>query len=445
MKITCGGSFQYDFEHHAASFHERVDVVRLSAGPADMLNCKVLTVYFENDEDQPPEEAQAAAQTAAADRQQPRDLPVRRIEARGDPITLRSPARGIYIQCKGLDYSPAPEGAIGRVLGLGPGVMQANAPDNPAAKYWVQWTREFRFEPAEHGQHVALLDGGATVRVANMGEVKANDRQATGGRLVQSGRIFAWMTPLKKAAQPAAVAVMKPVAMQNPPPVNREPGSNITWQLERVLAEGDVEIDVPQLAGSTRKLEAWVERPQASPAAGDQPPPGAVANEPPPAQRRLAPNANPSQRFDVKAGSIQIKMLPRGEEFSVSNVTLDNQAHLEELTPKPGVKPLLVDGDALHISSADSDAMRVTVVGKPAKVEAAGAILQGEKINVEKQTNHLWVAGTGRMLLPMEQDLNGRPLARRNRWTSPGRGAWIFRTPRWSSTGACGWPRNNKH
>src|SRR5262249_49167734 len=41
VKITCQGPFQYDFARYAASFRDRVDVVRQADGPSDVLNCEL--------------------------------------------------------------------------------------------------------------------------------------------------------------------------------------------------------------------------------------------------------------------------------------------------------------------------------------------------------------------------------------------------------------------
>ena len=187
------------------------------------------------------------------------------------------------------------------MVGIGPGVMQGNVQNNPAGKYRIQWTREFGFEPAENGQYRASLQGGATVRMAGMGEITASDRLDAAGRLAEEGRIFAWLSPITKMPAPSNVATIRPVSVQvaqgkpelptgprdgragtdaNPAGPNST-GPNSTgsenWQLERVLAQGNVRIDVPQLDGATDKLEVWVERPQATAAAID---PGARPRPP---------------------------------------------------------------------------------------------------------------------------------------------------------------------
>ncbi len=413
LRVTCQGHFQYDLELHAASFRDRVDVARMSKGPSDLLNCELLSILFRTKENSPPPETPADPHATAA--AAPQDSPIRRIEARGEPVTLQSPSRGIYVQSlHGLDFEPIPGDQLGRILGLGQGVMQGVTPGDEANKFLVRWTREFRFEPTEGGQYVASLHGGASVRMPNFGEITANDRLDAQGKLLQEGEIFAWATPVKAPPASDQVAI-RPVSVQNggshsapaTPPADQ-------WQIDRLLAQGSVVVSTPQLDANTGKIEVWVERPTSA-AQPTAPAPADIAPTPPPQQKPKQPLApGTGQRYSVHAGNVQVKLIPHGEEFAVSSLTLENQAHLEELTPKPCAKPMVVDGDRLHVAGADGEQTRVTVAANPGKlahVDAGGMVLFGQAIELEKHTNRLWVDGAGRMIMPIQQDLNGQPLA----------------------------------
>ncbi|HEX3725618.1 MAG TPA: hypothetical protein VHV08_05220 [Pirellulales bacterium] len=393
MRITCQGPFEYDFARYAASFHERVDVIRQTIGPADILNCELLTVFFAHDTKSPGAQPPASPAVPAGDNQIS-NLQVRVIEARGDPVTVRSPARGIYIHCRGFNYFPAPAPAMGTIVGLGPGVMQGDLPKNAAGKYLVEWSREFRFEP-DGAQQRASLHGLSSVRIGQMGRIVAKNRVDGMGRTVQEGELFAWLTPVKRPAPLPSNPATQPAA----------PASD-SWQIERLMAQGEVEIDAPQLAGKTGKLEAWIERPTATAAIAPS-----DETEKPAAQAR--PRQNPLERFNLAAGSIQMKMVPAGEQMAIADATLERQARLEQTSIlRPGQRPLVVQGDRLHVTGANTEATRLTVAGKPGYLEANGLALRGEAIEMEKQANRLWINGPGRMTMPMEQDLDGKPLPR---------------------------------
>lgn len=390
LDITCQGPFKFDIQSYAASFHDQVDVVWPNdQGEADQLNCKVLTVVFDPRRPKPAEgkPAEPAGSTPLS------SLTVRVIQARGDPVTIRSPRRGIYARCCGVDYAPGIAGATGSFLAIGPGIMQRNLPNDPAGRYDAAWAREFRFEP-DGPQHVATLRGAATLHGSQMGKITADE-------------IFAWLTP--QAAPPAGGA-------------GPAPGANNGWQFERALAQvypqksadsqEPVKIKSPQLQATTDRLEVWVERPAATAAAG---PTGAAPEPaaPSPVRKAQAPQQNPDRRFEASGRRIQIKMLPNADQLAVSDVTIENQASLKELTPAgAGQRPLVVHGDRLHVAAANTDDMRVTVSGRPGHLEAAGITLDGLAIEMERKTNRLWIDGPGRMTMPIEQDLNGQALAR---------------------------------
>ena len=102
IEITCTGPFEFDMQEYAASFHQQVDVFRLNpTGESDQLNCQLLTVHFGKPGEAPP----AGTESTAASN-------VRLIEARGKPVTMRSPTQGIYARClEGVDYVPGARGS----------------------------------------------------------------------------------------------------------------------------------------------------------------------------------------------------------------------------------------------------------------------------------------------------------------------------------------------
>jgi hypothetical protein len=449
LEITCQGPFQFETERNAASFHDFVNVFRPTAtGESDQLTCEVLTVYFESPGGKSPAEQSAPS---PASESQVSGVQVRLIEARGDPVTLRSPTRGMYAHCRGVDYLPAPAGATGALVALGPGFIQGNLPNDPEGKYDAKWSREFRFEP-EGTQHRAAVIGEASVRFVQMGTITADE-------------IFAWLTPKNPPAAAPAIPGATQIATENPnpnspaapaaspvapgqaPPGPTEPMAG-GWQLERLLARvyqdkklrsvGDVVIASPQMHGVTGQLEAVVERPPAligqTPAATTTLPTTAPA-EPPPAdpspvvksEAKPRPAKTPAQRFDVRGGQIHIQLVPNGDQLAVSSVTIEKQARLKELTPaQAGSKPLLVHGDRLHVTEANTEATRVTVSGRPGYLEDGGMTLEGSQIEMEKHTSRLWINGPGRMTMPVEQDLNGQPIAHPQPLTITWRGGMAF-------------------
>jgi hypothetical protein len=414
IEITCIGSFEFDMQAYAASFHQQVDVFRLNpTGESDQLNCQLLTVYF----GKPGETPAGAAQPPAPDAPRSAASNVRLIEARGKPVTMRSPTQGMYARCDGVDFLPGPPGEPGSLVAFGPGVIQGNKPDDPTARYTASWARELRFEP-DGPLYRAALHGATAINYGSMGDIKADE-------------VFAWLSKKPKPAVQAqsvyqrgpraqTIAYYAGQAAGNPPQPGKPAGDE--WQIERFVArryqdptaaqsQGDVVIESAQLHAVANSIEAQVNR-EPGVASGAPTGPGAT-NSPAAAQQRREPQ-NPREQFRVQGRKVQIQLVPNGDQLAVAGATIDRGAQLEQRSNEGGIekRTLLVKGDRLHVTNANTDATRVTVSGQPGFVEATGMTLSGAAIELEKSTDRLWVNGPGELKLPIGQDFEGKTLAR---------------------------------
>lgn len=419
VKITCQGPFAFEMETYAASFRDQVDVLRLNPkGPSDQLNCALLTVYFSRPgEDRP---AAAAAPPAAGGGAMVSQ--VRLIEARGDPVTLRRPAQGMFARCHGIDFVPAVPGTAspGSMAAFGPGVIHANLPDDPAGKFVAQWARELRFEPDGPLQK-ATLRGATVVQIGQMGTITADE-------------VFVWLS--SKPPPPDA------------PPGQAQAATTAAWQVERVLAQryeksghqslGNVVIDAPQLHAVAATLEATVDRAMAQPGAAPAAGPPAAGPKAQPERRRTSPPQNPNERFEVTGRSVHIRMLPQGEQLAIASATIDQDAELQQFATAGGAKTrtLLVRGQQLHVSDAHTDDAKVTISGKPGFVEAGGMTLWGGVINLARRASRLWIDGPGRLTMPIAQDLDGQALPTPQVLTVDWKRALNFQTNTATFTGA---------
>ncbi len=98
---------------------------------------------------------------------------------------------------------------------------------------------------------------------------------------------------------------------------------------------------------------------------------------------------------------LRLKIAAGGPEMAVSDVSVEGNARLVETkTARPEDKPLLVRGNTLHVTQADTPGAAVAVSGAPAYIEARGMTLSGAVVQMEKSSNRLWIDGAGRMTLP---------------------------------------------
>jgi hypothetical protein len=451
IEITCQGPFRFNLEKYIATFSDQVDVLRLNTnGPSDQMNCELLSIFFERRA-----EADAKAKAArAASKPHPHtptanavpnvstpsnasatkssqsggapNLEARLVEARGNPVVVRSPSTGGQARCQRLEYDVK----TGRISLQGTGNLQGAMPRNPAQKYQARWSKELRYEPqsslpeagARQPAQMISLVGGAHVRIADIGSRGPNGVPQPAA--LGAEEIHAWLDPAQSGeASPAGPARtnsgragQNPASQrsmnQAPAPavgIGRQGGGDL--RPKRLLAQGSVRLDSVPLSGATGRLEVFFVSATAAGGGSASPNGSASPGATNPAQRG-APgqqNPGPQQQFRFAGNQVQVRFNVRGDQTDLRDVLLEGNADLRETkTAKPDEKPLLATGDRLQLAGGDGPNSQVTVVGKPAYVEARGMTLSGASIQLERGSNRLWVDGAGRMTMPVNRDLGGR-------------------------------------
>ncbi|MHB1034954.1 MAG: hypothetical protein ACYC35_19020 [Pirellulales bacterium] len=444
VEIKCQGPFRFDWAQQVATFQDQVDVLRLNLnGPTDQLTCDTLAVYFAPKTPPPGSPAAPAAGKNAARG----GIEPRRIEARGNPVYVRSPgtgtqavgqrleydlrtrrislegSRGVLlkqganeIHARSLYYLPAEDGRLGQLLAYGPGWLRGALPNDPARQVEAKWATELLVRPFQENQVISLR-GAAGLNLIGTGSVDAEE-------------IHLWLfeTP-------------KPAITNNAAP-DKKPQFELTP--DRMMARGAVHIDSPQLVGEVDQIQGWFKSLAAPgktagarllPGPSKAEPAGAAAAEPGGARVFAAGSTSPlkpAQRFEIKGGLLQIEVAVGGKAPEVSTLVVQDRVRFAEIeTAKPEEKPLVVQGDHLRVLGASAPARIVTVTGRPAHVEARGMAMTGETIELNQGTNRLEIPGPGLMALPVDRDLEGRLLAQprllnvewQNRMTFDGRTA----------------------
>jgi lipopolysaccharide export system protein LptA len=455
IEVTCQGLFRFDATNLTASFEDHVDVVRLNPnGPGDTLAAELLTLQFGRKNEYGP-----ASQTPDPNRFS--QMEVRTVSAKGNPVVVRSAQNeGAEVRCQTLTYD-VPAGkltlqdqnrvtlrrgqteiqvpqlewtssgaaGIGLVSAVGPGSARMGSdPAKPDQNFDLQWTRQLRIEPDGRWQRV-LIQGQAT---------------ASNGPLsrLSSDEIWLWLEQSAKDAQPQSEAATPPAPGLMPAQVRPD----------HLVALGHVGIEHPMLSGRTERLEVWFDNPAAPPvartglrspamrvagrrsssrqvesirrvvhrpsedefaeSAGVHP---AVAELPEessfPADPNAGPTTPPARKFDVEGKLIRLRMVNVDNRPKLSDVAIEGAARFAEVrTAEPNEKPLLATGDALFVAQAHVEgAHRVKVVGQPGHIEARGLALEGATIELDSGQNRLWMNGPGKLELPLERDLEGRP------------------------------------
>ncbi len=425
LDIRCQGPFRIDLLEQLASFEDQVEVTR-PAGPdaQDVLRCEILRLHFRRQPTSlpagPGDSHESPAVTAAAI---PRaDHPANahlfeldRLVAIGQPVhfefpSLQALARGErleynarsqllhledqqgallqygnqQIEAPNIQYELTPSGqGLGRAWASGPGRMQRTSNEPQAATMSATWGRELLLRPVG-AQHVLSLTGGASFGSTGMGEFRAAE-------------FHAWLTQFDTA---------------------KSPSSN-SYDLDRLLAQGEVEFQGPGLQGRTERLEAWFTREPAelnSPRAVRPVSTGSRSAGPTgnsgesTAETNTAETNTDQRRFDVRGNLLRVQVAHVGPRYRVDEISIQGEVAVREVAGQPDVTdPLLVTGELLTVKDVDTEQSTLRVTGKPARLSARGMTMVSSTVALNQKENRVWIDDAGQMTLP---PLEGRPRAR---------------------------------
>lgn len=483
VNVRCQGPFKFDVVTSVATFQDDVKAIRVPReGPTDRMFCDWLAITFgqkrmpPNSPVQKPNPSGDQSGDVGGPAKKP-GLEPQRIEARGRPVLVRGDSSGAYIRAEHLtydiitgrivvedpqeaalrqyaseiharsvDYEPGEAGRLGRLTAIGPGwlrtaqqsdgkagIVRAAIQQAPAANvtqlglpvapshqsrtggqvFEAHWSGSLKMRPHE-GLHVVSLVGDAKAGFTGQGELTADE-------------IHLWLKELPPTKKP----------------LPGEPAPR--WQVfaDRMLAQPSpdsrdihlVQINSPQLSGTTSKLEAWFEQAAASaagpsapsaggansiPSAGFAATPGNTATNAaaigfvnpfvtgpagaPPAAGQFGMDGRPAgalpPHYHVEGERIRLQIHSAGSRSEIQNVTIDGQAQFGQMPSPRQPAPLLVAGDQIEVLRADAPDTDVTVTGKPAQFGARGLEMYAGVIHMNKASNRVWIDEPGRMRLP---------------------------------------------
>lgn len=413
IEVTCRGPFRFDLVRRVAMFEDHVDLLRSHVdGPSDQLNCEMLSIHFELRANS--RSAKSASKSSGQKRSSsdeppanPLDLEATQIEARGDPVVIRAPSRGVEargqrllydlrtglirldgnrevhlqqgvneIHAQSLQYEPHETNRLGKVLAEGPGWLRGQMAERPGEQLEARWKKQLQIGP-DGENHLISLTGGAELSYRGIGRLEAEE-------------VHFWL--LESA------------------PVDGSEKSQL--RPDRMLARREVHVQSPQLSGVVDQLEVWFNQAKSEvasrkPEVGGWGPGSGVEAVSDPA----AASGEPRQHFEIVGSLLRAKVDMREGSTALSELTVEGNVRFTETqTEQPDEQPLAVQGDLLHVIDASEPHAVVTVKGRPAHFEGRGLGLTGPEINLNRGTNLLTIEGAGRMDLAIDRDLQGNSI-----------------------------------
>ena len=410
VMVKCDGGLTANLSANVITLEDAVDVHRGNPGQeGDNLSCDVLALIL-GEANQKVDESSGG-------------LEVEEIQASGSPVRVRSisagievradrlgyelqsgrilldgedpvsiHATGVELEAKSVDYTPGQENTIGSLMAIGPGWVRAMDENQPAVE--SRWQKWLRIRPDETG-HVASISGQAEVSVDLQGKL-------TGAEM----HFWFEQTPAQPAERPTTNSLPK-IGSLNP---------------LRMLVRGVVEVEVPEVAARTDRMEVWFRRNielQGS-AEREQSPDSSAAGEVP-ARADVGKTQNvvgtgalqpiPAIRPPVSADR---KLLATGNLIRGLVVLSPNQNELQEISLEGEVQlleqagngnkgdpRLKICGDQLQLTRPTRFDAKAVVSGRPAIVRNDQFDLEGPLIEFDRGQNRVAVDGGGQLTVPV--------------------------------------------
>ncbi len=433
VTVTCAGSFHFDFLDNEAIFERKVELRQQRIdGPFDALDCNQLSLHFAALDERglplPEEPVRSGKQQDKFKNLQPfmieavgsvrLDSPQQQLAARADRMGINLPLRELTLdlgheialkhgksELRVASYGPnnsrtprityrhppsdVPQ-SIGDLTVVGPGVLTMRD-EKTARDLTLRWQQ---VDGGENAVVMRRLDGQPVLTITGAPEFDA------GGL----GRLNADRVQL----------FLREVVPDGPegPAIELENKSHkLAIVPDRIAASGRVEVNSPQLTGTTRQLQAWFRQQAITPSESVGVIPisqGSGGSE--------GPTRTSTHRFDFESEQVSVDIALSGRKAEATGVTCQGGVVLRETAGmKSGDEPLRVEGQALRVEQLSTQPT-ITVRGTPAapnteaglaSIAARGLTLYAGQVNADAEKSRFWIEGAGKARLMVDGGVIG--------------------------------------
>lgn len=385
LELKAAGPFRFFVPEQHLVLSDQVELVRrFPDGRVDRLHCEAIEVQLK-------ETSAVGELTVPA---------VRRVQARGKPVQLDFPSEQLRaeaellvwdsergqvtvestqgaqvqygataIQAKRIEYRFPPDKSarqIGEFLVDGPGTVRGLAGPQPSQSLLVTWNDSFSIRPYE-GQYLLTVSGQVRCQVEHVATFA-------------SQQLYVFL-------RAAASSKGSPTAQFAP---------------DRLVATGQVAVDSPWISSRrpAQELRVWFVPAEALPAE-----PTAAAGQPAvPAPPRTQPvslpkTPPPTQPIWFQGDLVEARILEQ-DGYLLDDITVAGSVEIARGAGPSEQPAFLLRGELLQASRLATPHPRFQVQGRPATAGVNGLLLEGSQVVVDAKLRRLWLAGSGKMLVP---------------------------------------------
>ena len=393
IHVACTGSVIVDFQQEMASLNGNVQLVRKrDAAAPEQLHCDLLAVTFRRLLPGSNEPLSSGKDRRHRFSTRIPKLEMQKVIAVGQPAILTTTTessdgqRWHQMATNRLEYQlsnlhqpirggrPTSPGALGNVFAQGPGEYQTGLsnPDSPVSTdLKLSWTQGLQI-----AQTAEASTGLQRCELAVSGDTRC-ELPAMG--TVQSQRMRIRMSQMDTSSR--------------------------SFQLEDIFAEADVKIETEQMIAfvNSMTIEVQAMAPLHAPIAGVRP--SNEANQEP-QLLLIAPDgasvANAPRRFQVEGELLQATLLRIGDDYQISNVSLDRNVRCVELVSDgETASNVEMKGNRFQLENLDATGGLAVIHGSPAEIRIPQMRLVGRSIHLDRDRNQLWIDGAGAAVVPL--------------------------------------------
>ncbi len=434
VEIRCQGPLRIDLRKQVASLEKHVDVlVYNTPDSVDQLTCQQLDLHFKPRRSSPLlTENSATQETNPSKTTLPSSVEPIELAAIGNPVILRAPSIGTLARAQRMllnlprrqilledtnqarivqddhellapyiEYQFAEQPTrLGQFIATGPGRYEGQSGNAKRPEFMASWQQECRLVKQQE-QHVFSLIGKAQISQLEHGTVQADDLHVWFREIAMTHPVA-----FEPATSPPATLVnhaSKPANQNQLHASSRPMQSQIIPQ--KMAFRGNVQIDTHQLSARTKLIEVWFREPlmTSPPKQPQSPATDGLSNKT--TSPLSLPDVASNSKLDVTGNEIRLQVALPNPQPVITNLAVDGNVSLKQIAASPDAPHAMeLKADSLQLARNVEGLAKIGIRGEektslPAEIQAGPLKLIGMDIQLDQQTNRMWVAGPGEMHL----------------------------------------------
>lgn len=409
VELSCDGEFVFSALDKCASFERNVSLIQTVANKApNSIRCQHLNLFFSlaQDSDSYQETNEENEDSDTDDSFDDWNFQLERLEAiggetSGSQVVVEAPEyetkiladrltanlsplsfelystsrqceihyKNHVISAQNLIYFVGKDGALGTLECNCPGWISSQI-EQGGKQIRARWSDHLHLEPEDNdpGESKVSIQGGAWLEVENNKVSEAT---------ITADNFSFWLTRTTGSAQSNGFEKLT---------------------LSRMQALDNVVMKSKPITAKVNRLQLWFEEldSRKEAAEGNRQETLGINNDSPASYSLLpataASNSELNHSYTVSGNQLQGEILIGQEPFQIKELKLEGGVRIVQ---NGNDNKLEMSGNLIEVNNVTLPSVTARLIGQPAKIRYNNALLTGAAINVNRETNHIWISSNG--------------------------------------------------